>query len=126
MIRVPSRIVVTLVLLVSATLATRAFQARGSSQTTAGRLTIDSLIDIKHPSAPVWSPDSRRVAFLWDRAGVIDLFVVGADGARPPVRITNDGVAPTGVAWSADSTTLLFTRGDVEREAEARLTLLPR
>ena len=113
MTRVPSRIVVTLVLLASATLATKAYQARGAAPNAAGRLTIDSLIDIKHPSAPVWSPDSRRVAFLWDRAGVTDLFVVGADGARPPVRITNDGVAPTGVTWSADSTMLTFTRGGV-------------
>ena len=80
---------------------------RGSS----GRLTIDALIDIKHPSAPVWSRDSRRVAFLWDRAGVTNLYVTMADGSGAPVGITNDGRGATGVFWSADSRDLFFNRG---------------
>ncbi len=74
-------------------------------------LTIDTLIDIRHPSAPVWSRDSQRVAFLWDRAGVGTLHVVASDGASPPVALTNDGQTVTGVFWSADGTALYFTRG---------------
>src|SRR5215831_6217053 len=65
-------------------------------------LTIDQLIDIKHPSNPVWSRDSRRVAFTWERAGVANLYVARADGGAPPVQLTTDGVPP-GYFWSADS-----------------------
>ena len=33
-------------------------------------LTIEQLIEIKHPSDPVWSPDNKRVVFTWDRADI--------------------------------------------------------
>jgi len=86
-------------------------ETRGAAQPAAGRLTIDTLVDIKHPSAPVWSRDSRRVAFLWDRAGVTNLYVTNADGATPPRAITSDGAAVAGVFWSGDNRDLFFTRG---------------
>lgn len=41
-----------------------------------GSLTIERIAAIKHPSQPVWSPDGKRIAFLWDSAGVQNLFVV--------------------------------------------------
>ena len=43
-------------------------------------LTIEKLIDIKHPSDPIWSPDGTRVVFIWDRAGVSNLYLVDAAG----------------------------------------------
>jgi dipeptidyl aminopeptidase/acylaminoacyl peptidase len=73
-------------------------------------LTIDQLIDIKHPSGPVWSRDSRRIAFTWERAGVANLYVVPADGSSPPSQVTTDGVPP-GYFWSADSQAIEFFRG---------------
>jgi hypothetical protein len=42
----------------------------GQNPPVAGNLTIDSLIDIKHPSLPAWSPDATGMAFVWERAGV--------------------------------------------------------
>src|SRR5258706_7969379 len=50
-----------------------------SASSAASRLTIDQLIDIRHPSSPVWSPDGRRVAFLSERAGIANIFVANAD-----------------------------------------------
>jgi dipeptidyl aminopeptidase/acylaminoacyl peptidase len=73
-------------------------------------LTIDQLIDIKHPSNPVWSRDSARIAFTWERAGVANLYVVPADGSSAPAQVTTDGV-PGGYFWSADSQAIEFFRG---------------
>jgi dipeptidyl aminopeptidase/acylaminoacyl peptidase len=81
--------------------ATRARQSAGSS-----RLTIDQLIDIRHPSNATWSPDGRRLAFVWDRAGVSDWCIVEADGSSAPrAVIHNDGgVVP--VIWAPDGQSL--------------------
>jgi len=46
-------------------------------------ITIDQLIDIRHPSNPAWSADGRQVTFTWDRAGVAERYVSDLDG-RPP------------------------------------------
>src|SRR5262249_51199648 len=58
----------------------------------------------------VWSRDSRRIAFTWERAGVANLYVVPADGSSKPVQVTKDGVPP-GYFWSGDSQSIQFLRG---------------
>ena len=81
-----------------------------------GRLTIDQLIDIRHPSNPVWSPDGRRVAFLSERAGIANIYVADVtstsevmSGARALTRFADGGGA--GLFWSADSQRIYFPRG---------------
>ena len=74
-------------------------------------MAIDDLVDIRHPSNPTWSRDSRTVAFMWERAGVADLYVVPADGSAPPRAVTSGGDPVAGVFWSADSRTIYFMRG---------------
>jgi Tol biopolymer transport system component len=72
-------------------------------------LTIEQLIEIKHPSDPVWSPDGKRVAFIWDRADIKNLFVANADGSGQPVQLTSfpeGGVA--GAFWNEDGDTVYF------------------
>ena len=79
-------------------------------------LTIEKLIDIKHPSEPVWSPDGRRIAFVWDRAGISNLYLADASGAgATPVALTNFSEGPvSGAFWSHDSATIYFPhRGDL-------------
>lgn len=75
-------------------------------------LTIDQLVEIRHPSGPLFSPDGTKVAFLWDRAGVTNLYVVGSNGAEKPRAITSlrEG-QPGGVFWSADSASLYYSFG---------------
>src|SRR5882724_3378738 len=75
-------------------------------------LTIENLSDIKHPSNPVWSPDGKRIAFLWDRADIVNLYLVNADGSGAPVALTSfpDGKV-TDVFWSKDGSTVYFSRG---------------
>src|SRR5262245_7290061 len=89
-------------------------------------LTIDQLIDIKHPSNPVWSRDSRRVAFLWERAGVMNLYVGPADGSVKPVAVTSDGEPTAGAFWSADSQTLYFLRAGTPMQVPADASQPPR
>lgn len=83
--------------------------ARRAPATT--RLTIDALLDIRHPSNPVWSRDSRWIAFLWERAGVSNLWVVPADGSAKPVALTTDGEPVAGLFWTSDSKAVGFLRG---------------
>ena len=81
-----------------------------------GQLTIEQLIDIRHPSNPVWAPDGRHVAFLSERAGIANIFVADVTagstapgGARALTRYA-DGQGG-GFFWSADSTRVYFARG---------------
>src|SRR5262245_65725778 len=70
---------------------------RGASpQPSSGRpLTIDQLIDIRHPSNPAWSADGRQVTFTWERAGVATRYVSDLDG-RPPRSIADPAPAGAG------------------------------
>ena len=76
---------------------------------TKSRLTIEQLIDIKHPSNPIWSPDGKHVAFIWDRAGVANLYVASADGKGKPVALTSfrEGQIDD-FFWSHDSQSVYF------------------
>jgi dipeptidyl aminopeptidase/acylaminoacyl peptidase len=73
------------------------------------KLTIEQLIEIKHPSEPIWSPDGKLVAFVWDRAGVANLYVANADGSGAPKPLTTFSEGQAGGAfWSHDSQTVYF------------------
>ncbi len=79
-----------------------------------GALSIEALLDIRHPSRPAWSPDGTRVAFVWDRGGVQDVYVVSAAGG-PPETLTRhaDGLIG-GLFWSVDGRSVYFERvGDL-------------
>ena len=76
----------------------------------AGSLSIDALIDIRHPSNPVWSPDGRRIFFSWERAGVAAFYVAEAD-ARTPPRELKAASGSTGAFWSRDSQALYVSKG---------------
>ncbi len=109
-----ARIVACFVVAASGLVVHAEYQSRGGGAVAPameGSLTIDRLIDIKHPSSPVWSRDSWSVAFLWERAGVTNLFVVKADESARPVALTSDGEPIAGVFWSADSQAVYFMRG---------------
>src|SRR5437762_11221825 len=66
-----------------------AASAAAQNSTKSSKLTIEQLIEIKHPSNPVWSPDGKHVVFTWDRAGVGNLYVANADGHGQPQALTS-------------------------------------
>lgn len=84
-------------------------EAQAQTPTKSSRLTIEQLIDIKHPSNPVWSPDGKRVVFSWDRAGVANLYVANSDGHGQPAALTTFTEGQVDQAfWSKDSQTVYF------------------
>jgi dipeptidyl aminopeptidase/acylaminoacyl peptidase len=73
------------------------------------KLTIEQLVEIKHPSNPVWSPDGKHVVFTWDRAGVANFYVADADGHGKPVALTSFPEGRVEEAfWGRESQTVYF------------------
>jgi dipeptidyl aminopeptidase/acylaminoacyl peptidase len=72
----------------------------------------------------VWSPDSTRVAYCYDRSGVYDVYQVLASGAgRPEPLVQSDVIWKLPMAWSPDGKYLVFTQEG--REGEYDLWMLP-
>ena len=86
--------------------------AAAQNNTRPSRLTIEQLGDIKHPSNPVWSPDGKHIVYVWDRAGVANLYLANADGHGQPQALTSfpEGQVD-GAFWNEDSDTVYFPHG---------------
>jgi len=59
-------------------------------------------------TGPRWSPDGRRIAFVSDRGGAKQIWVIPADGGEARV-LTAGSYAPADLAWSPDGKWLAFT-----------------
>ncbi|MBS0661109.1 MAG: PD40 domain-containing protein [Verrucomicrobia bacterium] len=59
-------------------------------------------------SAPVWSPDSRQIAFSSDRYGNADVFILPATGGEVR-RLTTHSMADTPTAFSPDGKWVYFS-----------------
>ena len=68
--------------------------------------------------APVWSSDSRRIAYLSNRDGNVEVYVTltidstGDYENELSLRVTNTGVDETEVIWSPDGTRLAYVSPD--------------
>ena len=58
---------------------------------------------------PVWSPDSRNIAFHTTPGGNPDIHVISANGGVPPERLTTDLSADKWSWWSKDGDWLYFS-----------------
>jgi dipeptidyl aminopeptidase/acylaminoacyl peptidase len=89
----------------------------------ASPLTIEQLVDIRHPSSPAWSPDGRLIVYASERAGIANLYVADASqGSRrdatsvatPLTSFATAGAISGLPFWSADSRTIYFAHaGDL-------------
>src|ERR1700735_236320 len=61
---------------------------------------------------PVYSPDGKQIAFISDRNGSEEIYLVSSDGTGDPQRITDIDILKQGVTWSPDSKSLAFTTTD--------------
>lgn len=60
-------------------------------------------------TSPRWSPDGNWLAFLSDRSGSNQLWVLPASGGEA-TRLTDGPDGPADIAWSADSQAIIFSR----------------
>ena len=82
-----------------------------------GLLSIDRLLQFKHPSQPRWSPDARRLAFVWDLSGVQNIWMIDTASTPPsaPRQVTTFDRGPVdNLFWNRDGRSLNFVRdGDL-------------
>jgi hypothetical protein len=74
------------------------------------------LTDARRPSGrharswyPTWSPDGSQIAFMSDRNGNIDVFVMQSDGSRQANLTDNPSLDSSHPAWSPDGRQITFT-----------------
>jgi len=48
---------------------------------------------------PLWSPDGTKIAFLSNRDGNVEIYIMDADGSNQ-VNLTNDSADDWGLVWS--------------------------
>ena len=67
----------------------------------------DPLTTLGSNEDPAWSPDGTRIAFVSNRAGPFDVYVMNADGSGQ-TRLTFEVVDAHHPAWSPDGTRIAF------------------
>ena len=57
---------------------------------------------------PIWSPDSKKIAFSSDRTGNFDIFIVDSEGGNP-TRLTYNSANEIPETFTADGSAILFS-----------------
>jgi dipeptidyl aminopeptidase/acylaminoacyl peptidase len=70
----------------------------------------------KSNTSPRWSPDSRRIAFISDRDGKRQIYLIAPDGGEA-VPITNLENGVSSIDWSPDGRVIALTAADPENKA---------
>jgi len=90
-----------------------AFDARGAIWTVPAKTGITKRLTQTpgvHDRDVAWSPDGQNVAFISDRTGEDEIWLVKQDGSSSPVQITKNGdTYKYSVKWSPDSKKLLWS-----------------
>lgn len=83
-----------------------------TSASAQSKLTIEQLIQIKHPSGHQWTPDGSHIWFTYDSGGINNVWVAPANGSSParPLTTYADGQSGNGGFWSNDGRTFYFPR----------------
>ena len=66
-----------------------------------------------HDKFPAWSPDGKQIAFISDKSGEEEVWVVAQDGAKPAEQLTTGGKAMRYAPdWSPDGKLIAFSDKD--------------
>jgi tricorn protease len=60
-------------------------------------------------TAPSWSPDGKWIAYVSDKSGDDEIYLVDQMGKDPERKLTSNGHFKTGLVWSPDSKSMLFS-----------------
>lgn len=79
-----------------------------------------------HETAPVWSPDGKRIAYASDLHGNYDVYAIAADGGTP-LRLTAYSADDIPTAFTPDGQAVLFgsRRTDASTSAKYPASFLP-
>lgn len=61
-----------------------------------------------YEASPVWSPDSKSIAYAADREGSMDIYIIGAEGGTPR-RLTTNSAAETPEAFTPDGLSVVYS-----------------
>ncbi len=71
----------------------------------------------KSSSSPAWSPDGKRLAFISDRDGKRQIYLIAPTGGEA-VQLTNFETGINGFEWSPDGRRIAFTASEPETKAQ--------
>lgn len=70
----------------------------------------DPPTDVDGDFSPVFSPDGSKIAFVRATEGFVrDIYVMDSTGSDPPERLTFDNRLVSGIAWSSDGQSIIFS-----------------
>src|SRR5262245_35263370 len=82
-----------------------------SNSTSLSNLSTRLISSTFQDNSPNYSPDGKRIVYVSDRTGSLELWLCDSDGANP-LRLTNFGGAHTGTPrWSPDGQWIVFDSG---------------
>ena len=73
----------------------------------------------KSSGAPVWSPDSRRLAFTSDRDGKRQIYIISPNGGEA-VQLTHEDNGVGAIAWAPDGSAIAFTSSGPDKVKKDR------
>lgn len=66
----------------------------------------------KRDNAPAWSPDGRRLGFLSDRSGKVNIWLISPDGGEAEPATKFEKMAVSSFEWLPDGSGFIFTAVD--------------
>ncbi len=74
----------------------------------------------KRDNAPAWSPDGRRIAFLSNRGGKTNIWLISPEGGEAEAATKFEKLSVSSFQWLPDESGFIFTAADPPTEEEEK------